>query len=136
MKTLNVKNLLSLSLVIIFLASSITYAAADNKAVEKAREAVENASPDDWHTLAKSAEKLLRKNTNLKEANEWIDQSLEIKVTPYNLTLKGDYYNANQLPDKALEFYVKAMKVAREENKDADLSDLQQKIAGITNIGG
>ena len=39
-------------------------------------------------------------------------------------------------PEKALEFYVKAMKVAKEENKDADISGIQQKIAGITNIGG
>ncbi len=137
MKTLNVKKVLSLGLVVAFLLSvSVSYASTGSKAEEKAREAVENAAPDDWHTLAESAEKLMRKKKNLKEANEWIDKSISIKETSYNTTLKGDYYYALQMPDKALEYYVKAMQLAHKENKDADLSSIQQKVAAITGIGG
>ena len=137
MKTLNVKNLLSLGLVTaLLLTFSISFASTGSKAEEKAREAVENAAPDDWHTLAESAEKLMRNKKNLKEANEWIDRSIEIKETAYNHTLKGDYFQAVKMPEKALKYYVKAMQLAQEENKDADLSSIQQKVAAITGIGG
>jgi len=136
MKTSNVKKLLSVCLVAILLAPSITYAASGSKAEEKAREAVENAAPDDWFTLASSAEKLMKKRKNLEEANGWIDQSIEIKETAYNLALKGDYYMAKRLPENALEYFLRAMNVAKEENEGADLSNLQRKVAEITNIGG
>jgi len=137
MKTSNVKKFLSLSFVLLMFTATLAQAnMVFDKAVEKAREAVENASPDDWYTLANSAEKLIRKNKNLKEANEWLDRSIEIKKTVYNLTVKGDYYQANQLPDKALEYYVKAMNLAKSEDANADISDIQRKVAQITNIGG
>lgn len=137
MKTSNVKKFLSLSFVLLMFTATLAQAnMVFDKAVEKAREAVENASPDDWYTLANSAEKLIRKNKNLKEANEWLDRSIEIKETVYNLTVKGDYYQANQLPDKALEYYVKAMNLAKSEDANANISDIQRKVAQITNIGG
>ena len=107
-----------------------------DKAVEKAREAVENASPDDWMTLAKSADKLIQRKKNLKEANEWLEKSLAIKETVYNLTVRGDYYLVNNLPDKALDYYVKAMNLAKSEDADADITGIQMKVAQITNIGG
>lgn len=121
----------------LIMISAVSYAGpVDDKTVEKARQAVQNASPDDWHTLAKSAEKCFNRNVNLKEAAEWLDKSIEIKPTVYNLTLKGDYYKMNRLPDKALDYYVKAMKIAKEEDNNSDLSEIQRKIADITNIGG
>jgi len=123
--------------VLMMTASSQVFAGKnDDKTVQKAREAVEQASPDDWHTLAKSAEKCFRKNVNLKEASKWLDKSIEIKPTVYNLGLKGDYYAMNKLPEKALEYYIKAMNVAKEADNYADVSDLQLKISDITNIGG
>ncbi len=137
MKTSNLKNVLSLGMVVAMLLTvSVSFANTGSKAEEKAREAVENAAPDDWHTLAESAEKLMRNKKNLKEANEWIDRSIEIKETTYNHTLKGDYFVAVKMPDKALDYYVKAMQLAREEDKNAELSSLQQKVAAITGIGG
>ncbi len=137
MKTSNFKKLLTFTFALLLSVATFNYANAfADKAVEKAREAVENASPDDWHTLAKSADKLIRKNKNLKEAHEWIEKSIEIKPTVYNLTIKGDYYMANRLPDDAVKFYVKAMNMAKNEDNHADVSDLQNKIANITNIGG
>ena len=137
MKTSILKNALSLGLVVAMLLTvSVSFANVGSKAEEKAREAVENAAPDDWHTLAESAEKLMRNKKNLKEANEWIDRSIEIKATSFNYTLKGDYFVAVKMSDKALDYYVKAMQLAQEENKKADLSSLQQKVAAITGIGG
>lgn len=138
MFTKNVFKSFAMIIAVLVMFSSATYASSnDDKTVEKAREAVENASPDDWHTLAKSAEKCFKKNVNLKEAREWLDKSIEIKPTVYNLTLKGDYYKMNRLPDKALNYYIKAMKIAKEEDEHSmELTSLQRKIAEITNIGG
>jgi tetratricopeptide (TPR) repeat protein len=102
-----------------------------DKTTLKARDAIKKASPDDWMTYAKSAEKCLKKNVNLKEAAEWIDRSLEITEAPYNLTIKGDYYLANNLKDKALEMYVKGLRVGQEQNPSFDGTFIQERIAEI-----
>jgi len=136
MKFKTIKNLLPATLAIMVLSAGISLAKVDDKTTEKTREAVENASPHDWYTLAMSAEKCFKKKVNLKQAAEWLDQSLEIAETPINLELKGDYYNDNKLPDKALEFYVRAMNVMKEKDGEADVTQIQKKIAKIINIGG
>ena len=47
----------ALGLVVLFAQSDVYALSKDNdKTIEKAREAVESAGPDDWETLAKSAE--------------------------------------------------------------------------------
>lgn len=125
---------LTLALTILF--AGISFAGVYDKTTEKTREAVENASPHDWYTLAVSAEKCFKKKVNLKEASEWLDQSLEIAETPFNLELKGDYYLDNRLPDRAMEYYVRAMNNIKEDDGDADVSHLQKKISEIINIGG
>ena len=73
---------------------------------------------------------------NLKEASEWLDQSLEIAETPFNLELKADYFIDNKLPDRALEYYVRAMNKIKENDGEADVAHIQKKISKITDIGG
>ena len=80
------------------------------KVVEKARYAVEQAAPHDWETLAKSAEKCIRRGVNLKEAVAWLEQSVEIKRTSYNLEVLGDYYAKNHLPKKAIGAYAESFR--------------------------
>ena len=109
-----IKSTLTATMAFFILTSSVTFARLDDRTTYKTRDAVENASPDDWYTLAISAEKCFKKKVNLKEASEWLDQSLEIAETPFNLELKGDYYNNNRLPDKALEYYVRTMNKIKE----------------------
>ncbi|MCG8307280.1 MAG: hypothetical protein MI975_07790 [Cytophagales bacterium] len=115
---------------------SATMTMADDRTTEKAREAVENAGPHDWYTLAVSAEKCFKKKVNLKQASEWLDQSLEIAETPFNLELKGDYFIDNKLPDKALEYYVRAMNTIKERDGEGEVAHLQKKISKIIKIGG
>jgi tetratricopeptide (TPR) repeat protein len=88
----------------------------ESKTTIKARQAIEQAAPDDWYTYAQSAEKCLRKKVNLKEAKTWLERSIEIKETPYNLAIMGDYYSKNKLPEKALEYYVKSLRVGLEQD--------------------
>lgn len=120
--TKNVK-VIMMAMATVFLSASV-YAlpgTADNKTVTKARLAVEEAAPDDWRTYAESAEKCMRKKVNLKEAKVWLDKSLKIQETPYNLAIMGDYYQMNALPEQALENYVKSLRLGLE--KDINYSD-------------
>jgi hypothetical protein len=120
----------------VVIGSSTVFAKLDDRTTEKTRDAVESAGPDDWYTLAISAEKCFKKKVNMKEASKWLDQSIEIAETPFNLELKGDYYMDNRLPDKALEFYVRAMNNMKENDGEAEVSTIQKKIAKIIHIGG
>lgn len=131
-----VKSTFAATMAFVVMNSSVTFARLDYRTIYKTRDAVENASPDDWYTLAISAEKCFKKNVNLKEAAKWLDQSLEIAETPFNLELKGDYYYENKLPDKALEYYVRAMNTMKKNDGEAEVSHIQKKISKIINIGG
>ena len=114
---------------------SLTY--ASDRTTEKTREAVEEASPDDWYTLAANAERCFKKNVNLKEAAEWLDASLAIIETPYNLSLNGDYYRMNRLPEQAMQYYVKALNaITNNPETSISIASVQKKIAEITHIGG
>ena len=130
------KSTFAIAMAFVVLSGSMAFAKIDDRTTEKTRDAVENASPHDWYTLAVSAEKCFKKKVNLKEASKWLDQSLEIAKTPFNLELKGDYYNDNRIPDKALEYYVQAMNVMKENDGEADVSKIQKKVSTIINIGG
>jgi len=106
----------------------------NGKIMAKYRDIVQESAPDDWHTLASCAEQCIKKNIVNKEVAEWIDKSLEIKKSSYNLEIKGDYYMKNKLPEKAGEFYLEAIKIGLEEEKNFDSSGLQTKIARIMNM--
>ena len=136
MKVKILPSLLAAALILGISSGHVLFARTNEKTTEKAREAVENAGPHDWYTLAASAEKCFKKKVNLKEASEWLDQSLEIAQMPYNLELKGDYYIVNKLPEQALEFYLRAINVMKEQDGKADVSKIQKKISEIINIGG
>ena len=116
--TKNVR-LITLALAAIFVSAGAFAApkgTENNRTAEKARQAVEEAAPDDWYTYAQSAEKCIRKKVNLKEAKGWLERSIEIKETTYNLAVMGDYYEMNNLPEKALEYYVKSLRVGLEQD--------------------
>ncbi len=121
-------------LVILLVGSVVSSSLAGNridKTTQKAREAVEQAAPDDWHTLAQSAERCLLKGVNMKEVAVWLDESLAIQETAYNLRLKGDYYMSNQLPEKALACYSKSIRVGKLHDESYMDADTQQKIVSI-----
>ena len=124
------KTLANVSFVIIaMMVSSFTFAANSiDKQTDKTREAVENAAPDDWETLAKAAQKYIRKDKSMKDAYAWISKSIEIKKTAFNLEVMGDYYFKNKMPRKAMEYYIKSMKKTQEVNRDADNANLQEKL--------
>ena len=106
----------------------------NSKIMNKYRDIVQESAPDDWYTLASSAAICLKKDIVNKEVAEWIDRSLNIKKTAYNLEIKGDYYMKNRFPEKAGEFDLEAIKRGLEEDSNFDVSGLQEKIAGIIEL--
>ena len=106
----------------------------NEKVFSKNSEIIDNAAPDDWHTLASCAEACIKKNIINKEVADWIDRSLKIRKTAYNLEVKGDYYIKNKLPNKAGECYLEAIQVGIDEDINFDYSGLQEKIAKIVNL--
>jgi len=115
--------------------TTVSHASYNERIALKTREAVKKADPCDWYTLAISAAKCLKKEVNLDEASIWLDRSLKIEETPFNLELKGDYYIYNSMPDKAIEYYVRAMNTLKQKNGNSNISNLQKKVANIINIG-
>ena len=119
--------------------SSTSFVQAGNrsdKVVEKAREAVEHASPDDWEALAKAAKMCIDKNVNLKEAAEWIDKSVSIKETSFNTKVMGDYYALSNLPEKAVEFYSKSIRLGKLDQPDYQDEITQKKILKMVKLIG
>ncbi|MGB3850285.1 MAG: hypothetical protein WA958_09980 [Tunicatimonas sp.] len=107
-----------------------------DRTTERARQAVEEASPDDWHTLARSAKLCIAKGVNLKEAAGWLKQSLDIKETPYNLCVQGDYYVKNRLPEQALESYSKSIRVGKISDPSYADAATQKKILRLVRQKG
>lgn len=126
----------TLSFCMLLVAFASQSALAENRGTdrttEKAREAVENASPDDWKTYAESAERCIKKGVNLKEASSWLDKSLAIKETAYNLKVKGLYYEKNNLPEEALQAYVKSLKAGLAQDINYVDSETQKKVAELS----
>ena len=134
MNNLKVTKSVVMGLIFFISVSGVALAGkADDRTTEKARAEVAKASADDWRTLAVNAEKCFRKKVNLKEASEWLDKSLQIAETRYNLELKGDYYDMNNLQDKAIEYYIKAINATQGKAPD-EVVAIQRKIAKIRNV--
>lgn len=131
------KTTLACAIGLMFLFAQFNAFSATNptdKTIEKARAAVEAAGPDDWETLAKSAEMCIRKNVNMTEAKQWIDASMEIKESPLALEVAGDYYKANKLYTKATDHYVKSMLALKKSDFYADTSHLEAKIDKVKKL--
>ncbi len=128
-----------LMLAILTLVSSTAHVQAGNrndKIIEKAREAVDNATPDDWEALAKAADMCIEKNVNLKEAAKWIDKSVSIKETIYNTKVMGDYYALSNLPGKAVEYYSKSIRIGKLDDPAYQDEVTQKKILKMVKLIG
>jgi uncharacterized membrane protein YvbJ len=114
----------------VILTSSVAFANDDpnSKLVEKAKTAVSNADESDWETLAQSSEICFIKGENIEEALVWIDRSIAIKETSYNLEDKADYLSKVSRDKEAMKLYYQALLITKEINPQANTENLQQKI--------
>ena len=100
----------------------------ESNAVKKAKVAVKEAEPYDWKTLAESAQVCFKKKENLEMAMEWINKSIEINKDPFNLEIKGDYFESIGEEKEAMKLYYEAITVGKEQSFWFDSSDIQAKI--------
>ena len=100
----------------------------EDKTVEKARALAKDCAPDDWQSFAKAAEMCITKKVNLAEAKAWFEKSLAIKESPLGHEVAGDYYMVSKLYREAANHYITSMKLVKEKNNTADLSELQAKV--------
>lgn len=106
----------------------------ESNAVKKAKEAVEEAAPYDWRTLAESAKVCFKKKENVDLALKWIDKSIEINKDPFNLEIKGDYYQSIGDNKEAMKLYYDAITTGKEQNFWFDTSELQAKIWKLRDV--
>jgi len=98
------------------------------KALSKAKQAVEQGAPDDWMLLAKQSEYLLGKNAGLSTVKEWLETSIKIKEDAYNLELMGDYYQRCNLNKQAIAYYLRSMDILKANDATVNTKDIQAKI--------
>ncbi|MEM9324515.1 MAG: hypothetical protein AAGA85_02620 [Bacteroidota bacterium] len=108
-------------------ATSIDLDSKD-KVIKEAREAVATNYDNNWKVFAKSAQMVLERNVALDEAKEWIDASIQVKETPFNLELMGDYYLAKGDNVQAMDYYVQSLILLKETSIAPDTDGLQSKI--------
>ncbi len=126
------KTIVKIAVMALVAISSAAFAGQkDNKTTLKSRQIVENATPDDWKALAMAAAICVNKKTNLTQASEWLEKSVSIKETAYNLEVKGDYLILSNQPEKAMAQYIKAMQVGLNNETGFDVKNLQVKIGNL-----
>ena len=96
--------------------------------ISKHKARIEKAAPDDWKTFADCANALISRRIAAEEVLQWIDQSIKVKETIYNRTIKGDFLVVKGKIKEAQAEYVRAIELARETNKKDEIPGIQWKI--------
>ncbi len=93
-----------------------------DKVLAAARKAVAEAKPDDWRTPYRAAAFCLDNNVNLPEAKAWLDKSIAVKETMYNLTGKARMLAIEGKKSDAIALARKAIAVGKAADPKADTS--------------
>ncbi|MGL1885903.1 MAG: hypothetical protein OCD76_05255 [Reichenbachiella sp.] len=123
----------SIKLFAIALIASVTVSSSSFAATSKplpyiVTETVDETAKGDWMLLAKKSEYLMNKNSHLSTAKEWLEQSIEIKETAYNLELMGDYYQRSNNEKEAVAYYIRAIEAMKVDDAHVNTEAIQTKI--------
>ncbi|PWJ37972.1 tetratricopeptide repeat protein [Sediminitomix flava] len=99
---------------------------------ERLKAKVASAEKSDWNTPFKAAKIYILKKKKMSEAYSWLEQSLQAKVTPQNLELKGDYLILHGLEREAFENYKAAIDLLISQGSE-DFGQIQRKIQILAN---
>ncbi len=102
--------------------------------IAKARKLVKEANPNDWFVYAVAAEKCIRISANLEEAESWIERSLDIKETGYNLSIQGDLYLQKGDYKLAIESFERSLQIGSLQEEGFDPAKIQAKIMQVRRI--
>ena len=99
-------------------------------AMEKARAAIAAAKPDDAGIRASAANYALQNKINTEEAMQWLDQSIKIKETFNNLSIKARTLAEQGKTAEAIATGEKAIQVGKAANADPiNLAAMEKRIA-------
>ncbi len=99
-------------------------------AIEKARKAIASAKPDDWSIRASAANYALQNKLNTEEAMAWLEESIKIKETFNNLSLKARTLAEQGKTAEAVAAGEKAIQVGKAANADAvALATMEKRVA-------
>ena len=99
------------------------------KVLPQARAAVAEAKPDDSRTPLQAAMFCLDNNVNLDEAGAWIEKSIAVKETMYNLAAKARLLAAKGQKADAIATAKRAIAVGKAANPNADTAMVDALIA-------
>jgi predicted negative regulator of RcsB-dependent stress response len=102
-----------------------------DKTATKARAKLESKADPSWKDYCKSAQMCIKKNTNLDEAQSWLEKSIEMDRNPDNLEAMGDYYLANNDKRKAADYYLESLKAGVLDNPNYQDQNLQKKLTDL-----
>lgn len=128
------KNKKSLLAVLVLLSAIVVHANVVNpnigkdKVLNKARKAVASNFDNSWKVFAQSASMIIEEGVALEEAKSWLDASLKIQKTSFNLEVMGDYFFATGDKAAAIKYYHESLVLLKETTLDPDTGQLQAKI--------
>ncbi len=125
------KNKKSLLAVLVLLSAIVVNAHVydgKDKVLNKARKAVASNFDNSWKVFAQSASMIIEKEVALEEAKSWLDASLKIKKTAFNLEVMGDYFIAIGDKESAMEYYYESLLTLKATTLNPDTGQLQAKI--------
>lgn len=125
------KNKKSLLAVLVLLSAIVVNAHvydSKDKVLNKARKAVASNFDNSWKVFAQSASMIIEKDIALEEAKEWLEASLKIQKTSFNLEVMGDYYLATGDKETAIKYYYESLLLLKETALNPDTGQLQAKI--------
>lgn len=96
--------------------------------ISKHKARIKNVAPDDWKTFADCANALVSKRIASVEALSWVDRSIDVRETVYNRTIKGDFLVLKGRIREAQAEYVRAIELAKQENRSKEIPKIQWKI--------
>jgi len=99
------------------------------KALADARAAVAAAKPDDWRTPFQAASWFVQAETNMDEARKWVEQSIAVKETYNNLSLKSQMLAKEGKTGEAIPLAEKAIQLGKAAQPAANTSGLEKMLA-------
>jgi len=98
--------------------------------IEKARASLAAAKPDDWQIRSQAANFALQSKLNTEEAMQWLDQSIKIKETFNNVSLKARTLAEQGKTAEAIAAGEKAIQLGKSANANARaLADMEKLVA-------
>lgn len=99
-------------------------------AIEKARKAIAAAKPDDWSIRSSAANYALQNKLNTEEAMAWLEESIKIRETFSNLSLKARTLAEQGKTAEAVAVGEKAIQVGKAANANAQaVATLEKRVA-------